>query len=65
MRGRSKIAKKLARKQKNIIDENVMKLRELRDEEKKESREKRLRDKSASGDVEDEVETPAALKRFF
>ena len=65
MRGRSKIAKKLARKQKNIIDENVIKLRELRDEEKKESREKRLRDKSASGDVEDEVETPAALKRFF
>jgi U3 small nucleolar RNA-associated protein 7 len=63
MRGRSKIAKKLARKQKNIIDENVMKLRELRDEEKKESREKRLREES--GDVEDEVETPAALKRFF
>ena len=40
-----------------------MKLCELRDEEKKESREKRLREES--GDVEDEVETPAALKRFF
>ncbi len=66
MRGRSKIAKKLRRKQKNIIDENVMKLRDLRDSEKAE-REKRQREESGGGgDVDAEAEAaPAALKRFF
>jgi U3 small nucleolar RNA-associated protein 7 len=66
MRGRSKIAKKLRRKQKNIIDENVMKLRDLRDSEKAD-REKRQREESGGGgDGDAEAEAaPAALKRFF
>ena len=66
MRGRSKIAKKLRRKQKNIIDENVIKLRELRDSEKTE-REKRKREESGGGADGDDVAeaAPAALKRFF
>ncbi|KAL3822172.1 hypothetical protein ACHAXA_008188 [Cyclostephanos tholiformis] len=64
MRGRSKIAKKLRRKQKNIVDENVMKLRELRDLERAE-REKRQR-VADSGEGEAEAEAaPVALKRFF
>ena len=69
MRGRSKIAKKLRRKQKNIVDENMIKLKELRDEEKAE-KESRKRDEAAGGDGDEEgggkgQEAPAALKRFF
>ncbi|KAL3799006.1 hypothetical protein HJC23_005145 [Cyclotella cryptica] len=61
MRGRSKIAKKLARKQKNVIDENVNKLREAREREKaKKARQER--GENAGDDVDD---APAALKRFF
>ena len=65
MRGRSKIAKKLARKQKNIIDDNVLKLKELREKEKAEREVQRAaeRGEEESGDVDDE--TPSALKRFF
>ena len=64
MRGRSKIAKKLARKQKNIIDDNVLKLKELREKEKAEREVQRAAERGdESGDVDDE--TPSALKRFF
>jgi len=38
MRGRSKIQKKLGRKQKNVIDAQVMKLREAREREKAEEK---------------------------
>lgn len=62
MRGRSKIAKKLRRKQKNVVDENVMKLRELREREKAEEKERRKGGDTGGGDAE---EAPAALKRFF
>ena len=54
MRGRSKIAKKLRRKQRNVVDENVVKLKELKEQEK-EGRESKREDEEA----------PAALKRFF
>mmetsp|Transcript_43934 Transcript_43934/g.93510 ORF Transcript_43934/g.93510 Transcript_43934/m.93510 type:complete len:613 (+) Transcript_43934:293-2131(+) len=62
MRGRSKIAKKLRRKQKNIVDENVVKLKELREKEKEEKA--RLKE-STEGDGDSGDEAPAALKRFF
>lgn len=60
MRGRSKIKKKLGRKAKNVVDENVLKLRELREQEKAQKQEQRIRD-----DGDDDNDTPAALKRFF
>jgi len=61
MRGRSKIAKKLRRKKKNIVDENTVKLKELRDEEKEERmRSKELVVTDGAGD-----DAPAALQRFF
>lgn len=65
MRGRSKIKKKLARKNKNIIDENMLKLREAREKEKME-RSKNSANKTGE-DVVDSVKekAPAALKRFF
>lgn len=61
MRGRNKIAKKLQRKHKNIVDENLLKLKELQEEEKAEKE----RIKRAMKGDESEDETPAALKRFF
>ena len=70
MRGRSKIAKKLRRKQKNVVDENVMKLRELREREKVEKEERRKvggggSSGGDSGDGDAVEAAPAALKRFF
>lgn len=62
MRGGSKISKKLRRKKKNIVDENVMKLKELKEREKEER--ERAREASAAGDGDDN-DAPAALKRFF
>ncbi|KAL9182276.1 hypothetical protein ACHAXT_012928 [Thalassiosira profunda] len=61
MRGRGKIAKKLRRKQQNIVDEGMLKLKELREEERAERERQTLND---DGDDEGE-EAPAALKRFF
>ncbi|KAL7544416.1 hypothetical protein ACHAWF_007801 [Thalassiosira exigua] len=62
MRGRSKIAKKLGRKQKNIVDENVIKLKELREKERAE----KARERNANdGDDDDGEDAPTALKRFF
>mmetsp|Transcript_17037 Transcript_17037/g.36007 ORF Transcript_17037/g.36007 Transcript_17037/m.36007 type:complete len:607 (+) Transcript_17037:229-2049(+) len=63
MRGRSKIAKKLQRKQKNIVDENMIKLKELRDQEKAER--ERQTEAMEDGGVEENDKAPAALKRFF
>jgi len=68
MRGRSKISKKLRRAKKNIVDENTMKLKELKEQEKAErEREKKVElaggGNGESGEEEDEA--PAALKRFF
>lgn len=63
MRGRSKIAKKLRRKQKNIVDENVLKLKELREKEKADKM--REREAAADGGSDGDDEAPAALKRFF
>ncbi|KAL9182277.1 hypothetical protein ACHAXT_012929 [Thalassiosira profunda] len=59
--GRGKIAKKLRRKQQNIVDEGMLKLKELREEERAERERQTLND---DGDDEGE-EAPAALKRFF
>ena len=64
MRGRSKIAKKLARKHKNIIDDNMLKLKELREKEKAE-REAERAGVGGDGDSDADDETPSALKRFF
>lgn len=60
MRGRSKIAKKLARKQKNVIDENVNKLREAREREKSAKARQERGENIDNGD-----DAPAALKRFY
>ena len=62
MRGRSKIKKKLMRKQKNIVDDGVVKLREAREKEKA--------DKQREGGDGDQQSTqkdsaPPALRRFF
>ena len=62
MRGKNKIKKKLARKKKNIIDDNVLKLREARDQEKAERAQ--ANNKEGPGEVQT-TQAPAALKRFF
>jgi len=62
MRGRSKIQKKLKRKKKNVVDDNLIKLKDLREIEKQEEKrelEGGVGKKSAKDDA------PAALKRFF
>ncbi|CAM9384718.1 unnamed protein product [Scytosiphon promiscuus] len=61
MRGRSKVAKKLQKKQKNVVDEGVKKLREKREAEQgreKVQEEHRKREAQAR-------QAPAALGRFF
>ena len=62
MRGRSKIQKRLARKKKNIIDDNMLKLREAREQEEAERIEVNS-EKGAQTEVKENA--PAALKRFF
>ena len=60
-RGRSKIQTKLGRKRKNIVDEQILKLREARDNEKR-----ALEQAPSGNDANRDVEAaPAALKRFF
>ncbi len=61
MRGRNKIAKKLARRQKNVVDEKAQLLRQKVEQEKEEVRRRReseTRSKMAE-------EAPRALQRFF
>lgn len=60
-RGRSKIQTQLRRKHRNVVDQNALKLRELREKEKL-ANDKDRQDQFA----EDPKDTaPAALKRFF
>jgi U3 small nucleolar RNA-associated protein 7 len=64
-RGRSKIQTKLRRKQKNIVDEQTVKLREARDQEKAD-REKELKQSRGEAHAESLKDSaPTALKRFF
>mmetsp|Transcript_37552 Transcript_37552/g.56161 ORF Transcript_37552/g.56161 Transcript_37552/m.56161 type:complete len:630 (-) Transcript_37552:306-2195(-) len=63
MRGRSKIQKKIGRKQKNVIDEQILKLREAREQERKE--EKRAKSPGGKNMNKPKDDAPAALKRFF
>jgi U3 small nucleolar RNA-associated protein 7 len=63
MRGRNKIKKKLARKQKNVIDDNVLKLKEVRETEKAERASAKASKPDDSNDTT--TEAPSALKRFF
>jgi U3 small nucleolar RNA-associated protein 7 len=57
-RGRSKIKSKLGRKQRNVVDEQIVKLREAREKEKAEQR-------SEPEEPAPKETAPAALKRFF
>ena len=59
-RGQSKIATQLRRKRKNIIDQNTLKLRQAREEEKAT---KDTADGEAPPSLQDSA--PTALKRFF
>ena len=63
-RGKSKIQTKLRRKHKNVVDENTLKLREAREQEKAE---KDKESKAARGETHDTPKetAPSALKRFF
>jgi len=61
MRGRSKIAKKLRRKQKNVIDDNLLKLKEAKETEKVAKKMKMTPDQDKS--LKDDA--PLALKRFY
>eukprot|EP00558_Chaetoceros_sp_UNC1202_P012115 CAMPEP_0197234336 /NCGR_PEP_ID=MMETSP1429-20130617/2100_1 /TAXON_ID=49237 /ORGANISM="Chaetoceros sp., Strain UNC1202" /LENGTH=302 /DNA_ID=CAMNT_0042692713 /DNA_START=1 /DNA_END=906 /DNA_ORIENTATION=- len=61
MRGRNKIQKKLNRKKKNVIDENVIKLREANEKQKIESEQAKRGDE----EIDAKMKAPAALKRFF
>jgi len=62
MRGRNKIAKKLKRRKKNVVDENLIKLRDAQETETKKQKHEEeggVDNKSAKDNA------PAALKRFF
>jgi U3 small nucleolar RNA-associated protein 7 len=63
-RGRSKIQTKLRRKQKNVVDENTMKLREARDQEKAEQEKQRKATRGETHETPKDT-APSALKRFF
>ena len=60
MRGRGKIKKQLARKKKNVIDENILKLREEKEREKA-----RRAENAGEKSAEVDSQAPSALKRFF
>ena len=64
MRGRNKIQKKLNRKNKNIIDENKVKLKEKLEEQKAEREAERNR-KNSENEGAVASSAPKALKRFF
>jgi U3 small nucleolar RNA-associated protein 7 len=62
-RGKSKIQTQLSRKRHNIIDENLLKLRDAREKEVNDEKQS-----ERNGDIEPESNkdnTPSALKRFF
>lgn len=60
-RGRSKIQTKLRRKQRNVVDQQVMKLREAKEEEKK----AKARENESSDDRSEPKNQVPALQRFF
>jgi U3 small nucleolar RNA-associated protein 7 len=60
-RGRSKIQTKLRRRQRNIVDGQVMKLREAREQEKI----AKEQEKGGVVEAEPKEDAPSALKRFF
>jgi len=62
MRGRSKIGKKLRRKQKNVIDESLVKLKEAKELEKEA---KKMKITSDQADNSFKSDAPQALKRFY
>jgi len=64
MRGKNKIKKKLRRKNKNVWDENSVKLKEATEKDKKEREQLKLPNNDG-GDGGGEEEAPAALSRFF
>jgi U3 small nucleolar RNA-associated protein 7 len=71
-RGRSKIQTQLRRKQHNVVDAQVIKLREAREKEKEQSQSKKeSKEPGASTSLSDQQlstareSAPAALKRFF
>ena len=60
MRGKNKIQKKLNRKMKNVIDENKLKLQELKEKERIQ------KEQSTEGEVKTaKDDAPTAIKRFF
>jgi len=63
-RGRSKIQTKLRRKQKNVVDENTMKLREAREQEKAGKEKERKAERGEFHETPKDI-APSALKRFF
>lgn len=66
MRGRGKIQKKLKRKQKNVVDANVMKLREAKEQEH--SADQKWEHEGVgidAGATSQRDSAPSALKRFF
>lgn len=58
MRGKNKISKKLARKQKNVVDAQLLKLREMQKAQRDE------REKAKSGTPAVQSESLGALARF-
>jgi U3 small nucleolar RNA-associated protein 7 len=79
-RGRSKIQTQLRRRQKNIIDQNTVKLKQAREEEKAQSKQERFKNSTtgtitAGGKTNAKMDTnhdeaatappPKALERFF
>jgi U3 small nucleolar RNA-associated protein 7 len=63
-RGRSKIQTQLRRKHKNVVDENTMKLRDAREEEKANKEKERKASRGEAHETPKET-APSALKRFF
>lgn len=61
MRGRNKLGKKLRRKQKNVIDEKTVLLKQKIEQEKEEA--KRRRESESRSKMAEEA--PRALQRFF
>ena len=58
MRGRNKISAKLRRKQKNVIDAQMVKLKEMQKAQREE------RERAKSGEAAKPVESLGALSRF-
>mmetsp|Transcript_13097 Transcript_13097/g.18754 ORF Transcript_13097/g.18754 Transcript_13097/m.18754 type:complete len:651 (+) Transcript_13097:59-2011(+) len=67
MRGKNKLYKKLARKQQNVIDESMLKLKEARQEQQRLSAAKtsNLFASTQGTDKDAKEKAPTALRRFF